>query len=139
MEDNTLEGTGGWLLVYLIGSIPLLIVYSMGLSGWFFEYPIALMIAIFLILAVPLLLILSKSRKAPQWNIALLWAAAVLMTLRSLSVILMPSGTWDPMMQDELFGVVTILLGIVGFSVLWAIVWTLYFKKSQRVRNTFGE
>ena len=35
----------GWLWVYVIGSIPLMVVYSMGLSGWFFEYPIGLMLA----------------------------------------------------------------------------------------------
>lgn len=29
MDDNVLEGVKGWLLVYLIGSILLLMVYSM--------------------------------------------------------------------------------------------------------------
>ena len=61
MEGNNEEGIGGWIVVYIIGSIPLLTVYSMGLSGWFFEYPIGLMLAIFILLAVPLLLVLRSS------------------------------------------------------------------------------
>ena len=69
MERDSLAGIRGWLLVCLTGSIPLLVVYSMGLSGWFFEHPVVLMVAIFLVLALPLLLILLKHPKAPQWNI----------------------------------------------------------------------
>ena len=90
MDGNRLAGVKGWLLVYLIGSIPLLMVYSIAFSGSFFEYPVVLMAAIFLVLALPLGLILLKSPKAPQWNIAELWLLAVLMTLRSISVFLMP-------------------------------------------------
>ena len=85
-EGKGLEGIKGWLLVYFLCSIPLLIIYSMGLSGWFFDYPFVLMVVIFLLLAVPLLLILLKSPEAPQWNIAALWIIVVLMTLRSISV-----------------------------------------------------
>ena len=73
MDDNVLEGVKGWLLVYLIGSIPLLMVYSMAFSGWFFEYPVVLVAAIFVVLSGPLWLILLKSPKAPQWNIAEVW------------------------------------------------------------------
>ena len=65
-----MKGVKGWLLVYFICSIPLLMVYSMGLSGWFFDYPLALMVVIFLSLALPLVLILLKSPRAPHWNIA---------------------------------------------------------------------
>ena len=68
MEGKRLKGVQGWLWVYVIGSIPLMVVYSMGLSGWFFEYPIGLMLAIFLVLAIPLLLLLLKSPRAPRWN-----------------------------------------------------------------------
>ncbi len=139
MEVEKVEGIGGWLLVYIVGSIPLLGVYSMGLSGWFFDYPFVLMVVIFLLLAIPLLLILLKSPKAPQWNIYVLWIIVILMTLRSFSVFLMPSGVWEPMGRKELLGVVPILSVIVGISLGWAIVWTKYFKESVRVRNTFGK
>ena len=137
MEQDSVEGIRGWLSVYLICSIPLLMVYSMGLSGWFFDYPFVLMVVIFLLLAVPLLLVLLKSPKAPRWNIALLWIVAVLMTLRSISVVLMPvSG--EEMSREELLVVVVTLSAIVSVSLGWAIVWTKYFKESVRVRNTFS-
>ena len=92
MEEDSIKGIKGWLLVYLIGSIPLLTMYSMGLSGWFFEYPFILIVTIFLVLAIPLLLIILKSPKAPRWNISMWWTIVVLMTLRSISVFLEPGG-----------------------------------------------
>ena len=136
MERDMTEGIRGWLLVYLVGSILLLMLYSMGLAGWFFDYPVVLMIAIFLILALPLLLILLKRPIAPLWNIAVLWIIVILMALRSTSVFLMPvSG--EEMSSEEIPLVVLTLLGIVSVSVGWALTWTKYFRISVRVRNTF--
>ncbi len=126
---------GGYWFTYLIGSIPPLMVYSMGLSGWFFEYPIWLVAAIFLLLAVPLLLIPFRSPKAPTWNIAMLWVVVALMTLRSISVFVESGGQ---MSREELADTVVVLSQIVGFSIVWALLWTGYFKKSVRVRNTFA-
>lgn len=135
MAGDSVEGIKGWLLVYFIGSIPLLMMYSMGLSGWFFEYPFGLMVAIFLVLAIPLLLILLKSPKAPRWNITLWWIVVVLMTLRSISVFLEPGG--KEMSSEEMLSVARALSVIVSISIGWAVVWTKYLKKSVRVRNTF--
>ena len=135
MERDSRKGIKGWLLVYLIGSIPLLIMYSMGLSGWFFEYPFILMVTIFLVLAIPLWLIILKSPKAPQWNISMWWTIVVLMTLRSISVFLEPGG--KEMSIKEMLSVALTLLVIVSISLVWAIIWTKYFKKSIKVRNTF--
>jgi len=140
MEGDTVQGIRGWLLVYILCSIPLLMVYSIGLSGWCFDYPFVLMLAIFLLLAIPLLLILLKSPKAPQWNIATLWIIVALMTLRSLSVFLFPmvSEGQPPLSSEELPVIVATLSGIVTCSLGWAIVWTKYFRQSVRVRNTFS-
>jgi cobalamin synthase len=135
MERDSRKGIKGWLLVYLIGSIPLLIMYSMGLSGWFFEYPFILMVTIFLVLTIPLCLIILKSSKAPQWNISMWWTIVVLMTLRSISVFLEPGG--KEMSIKEMLSVALTLLVIVSISLVWAIIWTKYFKKSIKVRNTF--
>jgi len=135
MEEDSIKGIKGWLLVYLIGSILLLIMYSMGLSGWFFEYPFILMVIIFFVLAIPLWLIILKSPKAPQWNISMWWTVVVLMTLRSISVFLEPGG--KEMNIKEMLSVALTLLIIVSISLVWAIIWTKYFKKSIRVRNTF--
>ncbi len=108
MERSKLNGVRGWLLLYLIGS-------------------------------VPLLLIVLKSPRAPRWNIALLWIATVLMTLRSVAVILMPSGTLHPMSLGEALGVAGILVAIIGTALGWAILWTQYFRLSARVRATFPD
>jgi regulatory protein YycH of two-component signal transduction system YycFG len=37
----------------------------------------------------------------------------------------------------EMFSVALTLLVIVSISLVWAIIWTKYFNKSIRVRNTF--
>ncbi len=141
MAGESVEGINGWLLVYIIGSIPVLLFFAAGLSGWFFEYPIGLWLAIFLLLASPLLLILLKFSEAPQWNIAALWIASILITVRIIYGVLF-QGIQEgrpPLSSEELLGAMPTLLGIVIFSLGWATTWTKYFKKSVRVRNTFGK
>lgn len=136
-RTDSVQGAGGWLLVYLIGSIPPMMVYAVGLSGAFFEYPPILMTAIFLLFTVPLWLILLKSSSAPRWNIAMLWIMACLITLRSVAVLASPSGGGEPLGAAAPPEVMAALSGIVAFSLGWAILWTKYFKESVRVRNTF--
>ncbi|MFQ5530103.1 MAG: hypothetical protein ACE5FP_07095 [Gemmatimonadota bacterium] len=140
MNDQNTEGIKGWLLVYLIGSVPLLMMYSMGLSGWLFEYPLVLMVGIFGVLAIPLVLIIMKSHRAPRWNIALLWILVAMMTLRAVSIILVEPLIFEgrPMSRAELPGVLRPLSVIVGIAIAWAATWTTYFRKSLRVRNTFA-
>ena len=125
----------GWILVYLIGSIPILMIYSMALSGWFFEYPFILMVSIFLVLSLPLLLIIIKYPKAPWWNKFMWRSVVILMTLRSISIFLEPNA--DKMTLDEIINLSLTLLSIVSISVIWLIVWTKYFNNSIRVKNTF--
>ena len=130
MGEENVEGIQGWLLVYLIGSIPVLLFFSAGLSGWFFEYPIGLWVAILLLLASPLVLVLLKCSAAPQWNIAGLWIASILITVRIMYGLLFQR------MQE---GLPPLTMGIVIFALGWATVWTKYFQESVRVRNTFGQ
>jgi len=125
----------GWIVVYLIGSIPILMIYSMALSGWFFEYPFILMVFIFLVLSLPLLLILIKYPKAPWWNILMWRSVVILMTLRSISIFLEPNA--NKMALDEIINLSLTLLSIVSISVIWLIVWTKYFNNSIRVKNMF--
>lgn len=140
METDGVQGVGGWLLVYVIGSIPLLLFYSAGLSGWFFEYPVSLMAAIFLVFVIPLLLIPLKSPMAPQWNIALLWASSTLIILRmAYGVLFQRVLEGRPRLSsEELLDALPILLAIAVFSLGWATVWTRYFQESERVGNTFS-
>ena len=139
MEGESLRGVGGWLWVYVVGSIPPLAAYSMGLSGWFLDYPVPLMVAILLVFAIPLALIPMRSPRAPGWNVALWWVVFVLMTLRSLTVVFFPTGldSPTPMRGEELRAVVPPLAGMVAFALAWAAAWTIYFRKSARVRATF--
>ena len=136
-DKSSVKGIGGWLLMYLIASIPPMMVYAVGLSGAFFDYPPLLMLVGFLFFTVPLWLILWKSPKAPRWNIAMLWIMTSLIALRSVGVFVLPSGSGEPPGSAELLAVVAPLAGIVLFSLGWAVVWTKYFRQSVRVRNTF--
>ena len=129
------KGIKGWRWLYLIGSIPILMVYSMALSGWFFEYPFILMVGIFIILASPLVLIITKSSQAPRWNIFMWRTVVVLMTLRSISVFLEPGG--KEMSLNEMLSLSLTLLFILSISLVWTILWTKYFNKSSHVKNTF--
>jgi len=146
LEKANVEGIRGWLLFYIIGSIPVLLFYSAGLSGWFFEYPLVLVLAIFLLLAIPLLLILLKSPRAPRWNIAMLWISSILIILRIVTGVLfqrviggLPQLSGEELVasQVRLLDALPLLIGIVVFSLGWAIIWTKYFKNSVRVRNIF--
>ena len=137
LQGNEPTGLGGWLWVYVVGSVPLLMTYSMGLAGWFFDYPIGLVVAIFVLLAAPLSLIVIRSPRAPRWNIAQLWIIVVLMSLRSVSVLLVP-GNGVEVGDGVAAEVALILAGIVSVTVAWALLWTTYFLTSVRVRNTFS-
>jgi hypothetical protein len=126
-----METINGWLLVYLIGSVPLLVVYSMGLSGWFFDYPMGLFIGIFLVLVVPLVLLVLKVPSAPTWNIAVLWVGAGLISVRVLYGVLRMERA---LQRSE--GLT--MAAIVSVALAWAVVWTWYFLVSERVAKIFG-
>ena len=130
MAGNSVNGIQGWSWVYIIGSIPVLLFHAAGLAGWFFDYPLVLFLVIFLLLAIPLLLLLVQSPKAPQWNIAMLWTASILITLRMAYGLLFQrvQEGQPPLSSEELLGALPTLLGIVAFSLGWAMLWTRYFK-----------
>jgi uncharacterized protein with PQ loop repeat len=132
MQGRNSNGMNDWLLVYIIVSIPVLMFYAAGLSGWFFDYPLALFVAIFLLLAIPLALILLKSPKAPRWNIAMLWIATILLTLRITYGILFQrvQEGLPRLSREELLDAMPTLLSIEIFTLVWAIIWTKYFRKS---------
>jgi hypothetical protein len=126
-----MESINGWLLVYLIGSVPLLMFFSAGLSGWFFDYPMALFIGIFIVLVVPLVLLVLKVPSAPTWNIAVLWVGAGLISLRVLYGVLLMERA---LQRSEALA----MAAIVSVALAWAIVWTWYFLVSERVAKIFA-
>ena len=125
-----METLNGWLLVYLMGSVPLALFYAAGLSGRFFDYHLGLFAGIFLVLAVPLVLVVLKLPSAPAWNIASLWVGAGSISL----VVLAGALSAD---EARLREVVVIVAAIVSISIAWAVVWTMYFLSSDRVARTF--
>ena len=137
--NDTPAGLGGWLLFYLCASAPYLLFHSTGLSG-LFGYPLWLLAAIFVLLSSPLALILLKSPRAPGWNVVALWAVAVAITLRAAAVpFTLHSGAAEDRRSPEEWAVaVAILVAIVAASLAWATIWTAYFRRSLRARNTFS-
>jgi hypothetical protein len=131
MKKEPVHGIKGWLLVYLICSIPLLVFYTGAFAGWVLDYPLWLALPILVILAIPLVLILFKSDQAPKWNIIELWIIAILLPSRIISGALM--GNLGRAI-DYLIPLVSVIL----FPIVWAIIWTMYFQKSVRVQNTFS-
>ena len=125
-----MEDIKGWLLVYLIGSVPLTLFYAAGLSGRFFDYHLGLVAGIFIVLAVPLVLVILKLPSAPAWNIASLWVGAGLISL----VVLAGALSAD---EARLREVGVTVVAIVSISIAWAVAWTMYFLTSDRVARTF--
>ena len=121
----------GWLLVYLIGSVPLVFFYSAGLSGWFFDYPVGLFIGILVVLVVPLVLLVFKVPSAPAWNTALLWIGAGLITLRMLYGLIRMKRA---LQRAEGLS----LAAIVFVALAWALVWTRYFFVSEKIAKIFA-
>ena len=138
MNDQGPAGVGGWLLVYLCGSVPYLLFHAAGLSGWFFDYPHWLTVALFLLLASPLALLLSKSPRAPLWNVVAVWVVALVIALRAAGVPFTDrTEAAARRSPEEWTAAIAILAVIVALSLAWAAIWTVYFRRSIRVRNTF--
>jgi hypothetical protein len=130
MKEKQTQGIRGWLLVYLICSLPLVVFYSGAFSGWFLDYPLWMVIPIMVILAIPLVLILLKSDQAPKWNIIALWVVAILLPLRIITGVIMGD-------MGRVEDYIIQLVSVAVFPIVWAIIWTRYFKKSELVRSTF--
>lgn len=126
-----MNGIGGWLLVYLVGSAPLTLFYAAGLAGRFFNYHPGAIAGIFLVLAVPLVLIVLRVPSAPAWNIAALWVGAGSITL----ILLVGAFTADGARLREAAAAMLIIVSTLS---AWAVVWTLYFLRSERVAAIFG-
>ncbi len=126
-----MEGIGGWLLVYVVGSVPMALFYAAGLAGRFFNYHLGILAGIFLVLTAPLVLVVSKLASAPAWNIASLWVGA-----GSTSLVVLAGALFAD--EARLRDVAPTVAAIAFLSIVWALVWTMYFLTSERVTRTFG-
>ena len=131
LDGWIMERIGGWLLVYLIGAVPVTLFNAAGLAGRFSEYHRGLIVGIFLVLATPLVLLILKLPSAPMWNIASLWVGA-----GSISLILLVGALQADETRLREVGATLAIIGLV--SIAWATVWTIYFLTSDRVASTFG-
>lgn len=126
-----MNGIRGWLLVYLVVSVPVTFFFAAGLAGRFFDYHWGAVAGIFFILTVPLVLLVLRLPSAPMWNIASLWAGT-----GSISVTLLVAAlTADETRLREVTATMTIILFA---SIAWAGIWTMYFLRSDRVATTFA-
>ena len=110
-----LEGIGGWLLIYVIllfGSI-FILIFSLTTPTSLSIFILELIRLILLICAI--ILILCKKRIAIGINIAILWFCFII------SII-------EIMIFEDYYVLIRYLV--------FTIIWTLYFNKSKRVKNT---
>ena len=140
-EKKHLKGIGGWLILLIILlfwdvlSYLQMILSNLGIIGKpdlsaFAELGITvrelnpslelLAISLLVVLYVIALIFLFKQKKsAPAVTLITIWTSYVLGTLMSLYQVL-------------LVGIVLAIIGLIP-----AVLWTLYFKKSVRVKQTF--
>lgn len=136
MKNNKLEGIKGYLSFY-VGIYIIFILYFIfailknvslryiartsdkiyfGLS----DFGRILLISLFMFSIIYVLyLTFSKKKKAILFNIIYLWIFAFLFIV----------GSWT-FVGIYMFTVYPILI-------VWTLIWTVYFKKSERVKNTF--
>jgi hypothetical protein len=124
-----MEGIGGWLLVYLIGSVPVTLFYAAGVAGRFFDYHLGVVAGVFLVLATPLALVVLKLASAPVWHIASLWVGT-----GSISLIVIAGALSAD--KARLGEIRTTMVAIICLSLIWAVVWTTFFLTYERVART---
>lgn len=136
--NKALKGIGGWLLFFVIwigigvvySPIDMVSSYTSPLFDVNVVWILASVISWLLSLSV-FILIFTKKIWVPKYIITIIWIQFFL-SLKSLSGI-----SFNPTLLAETMAVlIGIIIGLV-FVLVLAIVWTLYFVKSQRVKNTF--
>lgn len=128
LENNRLQGIGGWLLVYVILVIINLIFASIGLIYYIAEeiFSIIPIIAFILIILniYALILIFQKKKRAIPVNI-------ILLGLGMVGYIIMI--IFNYVENQEIVGL-TIFYTILGIAI--GVLWLLYWLKSERVETT---
>ncbi len=122
-KEEKVSGIGGWLIIPIIGMFYSIIVIiidildALSLIGEYsIEWALFLDLGLLVLIGFTLYFIFTKSKKAPVFAIIYLWAIFV----NNLIV--------SSLLED--YSPLLIYLGA-------AIVWTIYFVKSKRVKNTF--
>lgn len=123
VKEEKTQGIGGWLILfqiglwyYLLASLFLLILINnpyLKIEGLFG-----------LIIFIPTIILFYKKNKNIKWYaIASLWSPFIF------SMFLL--------IQKYNFNLTFSSVRVIVQSLLWATIWTIYFVKSNRVKNTF--
>ena len=140
MPEKKLKGIGGWLLLYLIllsiGQIISLISILLVILGeaYFLDSnlnPGTLLIILFLGF-IAIFKTIKKSKKAKKWNLEFLWLL-ILITFLSEAWKISHVDFSDPI--KELWFIEGI--STIFWTTLHSVIWIIYWKKSERVKNTF--
>ena len=134
-EDNKLQGIGGWLLVLVICMGFSIIYFPISLVSTYINPMIQLNIVytitsiISWLLSVSMfILIFTKKSWIPTYIISVIWFQ-FLIGLTSLSNVKFNFSS----QLESTAGLVWMIFSFLA----WAIIWNLYFVKSQRIKNTF--
>lgn len=127
IKEEVPKGIGGWLIIPMIiffmtalyfGFITLFIIGSV----FYGNFPkVSLFqdlafISIFFIIAYSLFLEFKKKKSFPKWAIISSWIITILVFLS----------------VGKIISFISIFIGLS-----WTIIWTIYFIRSKRVKNTF--
>lgn len=121
------KGIGGWLILPTIGLVIASALYIFvclillfELNGSVNVFAVFLFSGLFAYLSIKTLILEFKHKKEfPIWAVSLMWA----------EVIIVFSG--------EIILGIEVLIFEYFPSIVGIVIWTLYFKKSKRVKNTF--
>lgn len=139
------------LIIKSLGNLPLFgeVIEKIELSMSVQIITVILSAASLVLLIFTIHSLIKKKEKAKKLSIITLWVLFAISLFGSIvSIILIPSTiealkeigvyTGDVLEQTILSSYISKIAGIV-FNLAWTIIWTLYFIKSKRVRNTLIE
>lgn len=143
-HKNNLRGIGGWLLFYIIILALYIVSAFTNIIYTSLDYRPFLLFSnsISLILFIAsLYFILKESRKAVWVNMVTLWIAYLAGVGFSIHNFLtnpfvpssLPEGYEEIIISANIFGIV--FHGLVSLAIV--LLWTFYWRRSERVKNTF--
>ncbi len=133
------KGLGGWLVLFQIGIILSAILLaraifnlldSLDITFNIFSLLLNIILLIFDIYVI--ILMYKKSRKFPKTTIITLWVSVAIYSFSLIPAYL--SKEVDISLRQY---VVISMIANTFFQAAKAIIWTIYLKKSRRVKNTF--
>jgi hypothetical protein len=142
-NSSNLKGIGGWLLFFVILLCLNVITGFFGVISFFMiEFQNSLLFAPLTVISwilsiLVLVLILRKSKNTRKLTITALSISILLSVLAIIFAITTLSGFGDSM-SDATFSTLLSIIIRSPIGIVFSILWIVYFIKSRRVKNTFG-